>query len=221
MTRTAPSPALQVLRSSADIAEGMRALVVIDPAWEGVIARTGMPNLRRWPDGFPGLVAIIIGQQVSVASARAIQQRTLTVLGEITAMRLINASDEELRQCGLSRPKQRTLRAAAEAVAAARLDLAALARMDADAVRDALTAIHGIGPWTADIYSLMCLGHADSFAAGDLALQEAARHAFGMSERPGARSLHALAEQWRPWRGVAAHLLWASYAILKGREGIA
>ncbi|MGV6875008.1 DNA-3-methyladenine glycosylase family protein [Pseudochelatococcus sp. B33] len=210
----------RVIDSEADLAEGMQVLAAADPVWERLIARTGVPPLRRRPGGFAGLAAIVVGQQVSVASARAIWDRTGLVLGEVTAARVRLASDEELRQCGLSRPKQRALRAMAVAVAEGGLDLAALEYADADTVRERLTAIAGIGPWTADIYSLMCLGHRDGFASGDLALQEAARQTFGLSARPAARELHALAEQWRPWRGVAAHLLWAYYAVLKRREGV-
>jgi DNA-3-methyladenine glycosylase II len=83
-----------------------------------------------------------------------------------------------------------------------------------------LTALHGIGPWSADIYLLFCLGHSDAFPAGDLAVQEAARIAFGLRKRPDPKALTKLAEAWRPWRGVAAHLLWAYYHVVKRREGI-
>ena len=90
--------------------------------------------------------------------------------------------------------------------------------MDADDAHAALTALHGIGPWTADIYLLFCLGHADAFPAGDLAVQEAARIAFGLRKRPDAKALTKIAEAWRPWRGVAAHLLWAYYHAVKKRD---
>jgi DNA-3-methyladenine glycosylase II len=90
--------------------------------------------------------------------------------------------------------------------------------MDADRAHAALTALHGIGPWTADIYLLFCLGHADAFPSGDLAVQEAARIAFGLRNRPDAKRLTKLAEAWRPWRGVAAHLLWAYYHAVKKRD---
>ena len=90
--------------------------------------------------------------------------------------------------------------------------------MDADAAHAALTALHGVGPWTADIYLLFCLGHADAFPAGDLAVQESARIAFGLRKRPDAKALTKLAEAWRPWRGVAAHLLWAYYHAVKKRD---
>ena len=92
--------------------------------------------------------------------------------------------------------------------------------MDADAAHAALVALHGIGPWTADIYLLFCLGHADAFPAGDLAVQEAARIAFDLRKRPDAKALTKLAEAWRPWRGVAAHLFWAYYHVVKRRDGV-
>jgi DNA-3-methyladenine glycosylase II len=80
--------------------------------------------------------------------------------------------------------------------------------------------VSGIGPWTADIYLMACIGHADAFAAGDLALQEAARHAFGLDSRPSTAELVELAEAWRPWRGIAARVLWSYYRAVKLREGV-
>ncbi|MEE2474355.1 DNA-3-methyladenine glycosylase 2 family protein, partial [Pseudomonas aeruginosa] len=121
---------------------------------------------------------------------------------------LAAADDEALRACGLSAPKMRTLRAGAQAIVAGELDLDALAGASAEEAHAALTSIKGVGPWTADIYLLFCLGHPDAFPAGDLALQEAARIAFRMRKRPDARKLEALARKWRPWRAVAARLLW-------------
>jgi DNA-3-methyladenine glycosylase II len=103
-------------------------------------------------------------------------------------------------------------------VAKGQIDLTAVGDMDADVAHAALTALHGIGPWTADIYLLFCLGHADAFPAGDLAVQESARIAFGLAKRPGAKALIKMAEAWRPWRGVAAHLLWAYYHVVKKRD---
>ena len=100
------------------------------------------------------------------------------------------------------------------------IDLNAVGNMDADEAHALLTALHGVGPWTADIYLLFCLGHADAFPAGDLAVQEAARIALNLRKRPDAKALTKLAESWRPWRGVAAHLLWAYYHVVKKRDGI-
>jgi DNA-3-methyladenine glycosylase II len=126
----------------------------------------------------------------------------------------------KLARLGLSKPKIKTLKAIGAAVSKGVIDLDAIGRMQADDAHAALIALHGIGPWTADIYLLFCLGHADAWPAGDLALQEAARIAFGLDARPDTKQMIALAEAWRPWRGVAAHLLWAYYAALKRRDPV-
>src|SRR6185312_17056626 len=125
---------------------------------------------------------------------------------------------DKLKRLGLSAPKIKSIREIAKAVGAARIDLNAIGDMDADAAHQALVALHGVGPWTADIYLLFCLGHADAFPAGDLAVQEALRIAFNLRKRPDAERLTKIAEAWRPWRGVAAHLLWAYYHAVKKRN---
>jgi DNA-3-methyladenine glycosylase II len=196
-------------------------LEAADPACIGPIrAIAGRPPLRRRAPGLEGLAAIIVAQQVSVASARAIEARLLARFPGCDAAALARADEEELRACGLSRPKMRTLRACAEATLSGALDLEALARASAEEAHAALTTVKGIGPWTADIYLLFCLGHPDAFPAGDLALQEAAKIAFGLRRRPDAKKLDALARAWRPWRAVAARLLWSYYAAAKSREGV-
>lgn len=210
----------QLITTTADLEEGMAALSLSDPRWHPIIARTGIPPLRRREGGFPGLAAIIVSQQLSVASARAVWARVETVLAPLTPERILVADDEAMRLSGLSRPKQKAMRAVAAAIVEGRLRFDHLAEATAEQVHHHLTAVPGIGPWTADIYLLFCLGHRDGFAPGDLAIQEAARVAFGLPARPGAAALEALAEGWRPWRGVAARLLWAYYAVLKAREGV-
>ena len=204
----------------ADLEEDMAALRALHPHWAAIIARTGIPPLRRREGGFAGIAAIIVSQQLSVASARAVWARVESVFGTLTPERILAATDEEMRLSGLSRPKQRTMRAVAEAIVSRELDLEALETATPEQVHALMTAVSGIGPWTADIYLLFCLGHRDGFAPGDLAIQEAARVAFGLPARPKAAELEALAESWRPWRGVAARLLWAYYAVLKAREGV-
>ena len=208
------------IASDSDLEEGMAALSAAHPQWRALIALTGLPPLRRHEAGFAELVAIIVGQQLSVESARAILARMHALLGPLTPERIRLATDDELRLTGLMRPKQRAIRALAEAIVTGALDLAALEQASPEEVHTRLTAIHGIGPWTADIYLMFSLGHGDGFAAGDLAIQEAARHAFGLPARPDAKALAALAENWRPWRGTAARLLWAYYALIKNRQGI-
>lgn len=208
-----------IINTPDDIAEGMAALASCDPILMRLHAFCGPPPLRRAEGGLEGLAWIIVSQQVSVASARAIWARTRAVFEPFSPARLRQAPDSDFRAGGLSMPKIRTLRALAAAVDDG-LDLDALAALTADEAHARLTAVKGIGPWTADIYLMFCLGHADAFAAGDLALQEAARLAFELDDRPSAKALAGLAERWRPWRGVAARLLFAYYAKTKqGRPG--
>lgn len=174
----------------------------------------GHPPLRRRPSGFEGLGRIIVGQQVSVASASAIWTRTAAACSPFEPAVLLSLTDEQLAGAGLSRPKIRALRAIAEACTS-RLDLAGLDNAGEEQVHAALTDVVGIGPWTADVYIMFCLGRADAWAPGDLALQIAAQRAMGLNERPNADTLKSIGERWRPWRGVAARLLWAYYAALK------
>ena len=211
--------AATILDSEAALKAGVDALVQRDPVLAALVVQGAHPQLRKRAPGFEGLAWIIVGQQVSTASAAAIWGRMKTRLPELTPPALLAASDDDLRAVGLSAAKMRTLRAAAEAISAGALPLDELDALPADAAHAALVAIKGIGPWTADIYLLFCLGHPDAFPAGDLAVQEAARAAFGLERRPDAKALGALAERWRPWRGVAAKVLWAYYRVLRSREG--
>ena len=211
----------KLLLDSADaMARGARALARRDPLMRRLAAELGAPPLRKREPGFAGLAQIVVGQQVSTASAAAIWARCLVALAPLTAEGIAAAPEEAFREAGLSRPKIRTLRAIAAAVASGALPLDSLHEREADEAHRLLVAVSGIGPWTADVYLLFCLGHPDAFAAGDLALQEAAREAAGLPARPSALELSAMAENWRPWRGVAAGLLWAHYRRLKSRDGI-
>ena len=147
----------------------------------------GPPPLRRREPGFAGLAAIIVSQQVSVASANAIFGRLEARIAPLDAERLAAATEDDLRACGLSSPKIRALRALAEAVADRRARSGGPGALDAEDAHAALVAVKGMGPWTADIFLLFCLGHPDAFPAGDLALQEAAKLALGLKTRPDAR----------------------------------
>jgi DNA-3-methyladenine glycosylase II len=157
----------------------------------------------------------VISQQVSTASAAAIHARVERRFPGLNGDHLLAADDETLRECGLSTPKMKTLRAIAAAARSGAVDFDSVATLEADAARSVLTAIHGVGPWTADIYLLFCLGHPDAWPAGDLALQEAARMALGLRSRPDPRKLEKIGERWRPARGVAARVLWAWYGARK------
>lgn len=197
---------------------GLHAVIELDPKLAPLMDYAGRPALRKQPPGFPGLVGIIISQQVSTASADSILARVKKHFGEIKPEHFLNTQDETLKSLGLSAPKIRSLRATADAVANNHLPLHELHTYEAEEAIAALTSVKGIGPWTADIYLLFCLGHSDAFPAGDLALQEAARMGFRMRARPDAAKLEKLARRWRPYRGVAAKLLWAYYGAMKARR---
>ena len=207
------------LHTEADLDAALAKLVLADPRLGPVLAKAGRPPLRRREAGFAGLCAIVIGQQLSTASAAAIRTRMSAAFDPFHHDAVRRARTAKLQRIGLSAAKIRTMKAIGNAVSKGHIDLDALSAMEADDAHNALTKLHGIGPWSADIYLLFCLGHADAWPAGDLALQEAARHALNLRARPDAKKMAKLAESWRPWRGVAAHLLWKYYAVIKGREG--
>lgn len=205
----------RIITSDACVAEGAAWLAQADPRFASALAQTGPLPLRLRPDGFAALFDAIIGQQVSTQSASAIWTRLKTAgLTEEGAVAL--ATEEDLRACGLSRQKIRY----AHALAAARIDYAALPAMSDPQVIATLTAVSGIGTWTAEIYAMFSLGRADVFAHGDLALQEAARRLFGLNERPKEKEMRQIANDWQPWRSVAARILWAYYRVSTTKEGI-
>jgi DNA-3-methyladenine glycosylase II len=203
------------IETQADLVAGAAVLVTRDARFGPILDAVGPLPLRRRPDGFGALLAAIVGQQVSTAAAAAILGR-LEAAGLADARAIVAAEDPALHACGLSRPKTRTLRALAEA----RLDYDALRAAPTETVVQTLTAQRGIGRWTAEIYAKFALGHADVFAAGDLALQVAAERAFGLPGRPAERELRAMAERWSPVRAVAARALWAYYRLNRKREGV-
>lgn len=206
------------LHSDADLETAATLLANADARLSDILAVAGPPKLRRRSAGFPGLCAIICSQQLSTASAAAIWGRLASAFEPFHHDAIRRARNDRLARIGLSRPKIKTIKAISTAIAKGEVDLDALALLEADAAHAVLTRLHGIGPWTADIYLLFCLGHADAWPAGDLALQEAARLAFGLKRRPSVKEMIKLAEQWRPWRGVAAHVLWNYYRVRKGRN---
>lgn len=205
----------RIIQTEVCVAEGAAWLAQYDPRFDAALAVTGALPLRRKPDGFAQLLSAIISQQVSVASASAIwgrlQQARLT-----GPRKIMWASDQDLRDVGLSRQKIRYARA----LAAARIDYRALRTTPTEDVVTILTDVSGIGHWTAEIYAMFSLGRADVFAPGDLALQEGARILFDLDVRPTEKALRQMALDWSPWRSVAARLLWAYYHVAKDREGI-
>jgi len=201
-----------IIIDEAGMRAGLRALRRICPHMRRIHDRTGDPPLRDYRPGFAGLARIVVGQQVSLASAQAIWGRLQAAVQPLTAEAFLLADDATLRAVGLSSGKVRTLRGIGTAIANG-FDLEGLTNAPEATVHEQLTSLSGIGPWTADIYALFCLGRADAFASGDLALQTVTRLVMELDSRPTRDELLAIAERWRPWRGVAAHLLWAYYKV--------
>jgi len=212
--------ATALIETETDLAAALAALAAQDPRLVEVVAASGPVTLRRRPGGFEGLVRIVMAQQLSTASADAIWTRLRAAYEPFDHTALLRARTAKLQRVGLSAPKIRTVKAIARAVADGEIAFEALAGMPADEAHAVMTKVHGVGPWTTDIYLLFCLGHGDAWPAGDLALQEAARIALALEARPTAKQMVTLGEAWRPWRGVAAHLLWAYYRVLKRRDPV-
>jgi DNA-3-methyladenine glycosylase II len=208
------------LNTQADLEDAIHALVKQDPRLRPVFELTGMPALRQREPGFAGLAAIVTGQQLSTASAAAIWGRLSAAFDPFDHESVRKARADRLGRLGLSAAKIKTLKNIARELTAERLNLDVLANEDADAAHNTLTALPGIGPWTADVYLLFCLGHGDAWPAGDLAVQEAVKIGLGLKTRPTPKEMAPLAEPWRPLRGAAAHLWWSYYRVLKKREGV-
>jgi len=205
----------RIIETEADILEGCDWLACAEPRFGRALELTGTPPLRRREGGFAALLHTICAQQLSVAAADSVWAKLCAADANDPAI-ILTLTEDALRECGLSRPKARY----ATALAEARIDYAALATMPEEDAIAALTAVKGIGIWTAEIYLMFSIGRADVFAPGDLALQEAARMLFDLPERPAEKALRQQAAGWSPWRGVAARLLWAYYRVAKQREGI-
>jgi len=203
----------------ASLLDAVRELGDRDAALRSVVARYGPPPLWARSPGFPTLVLLILEQQVSLASARAAYDRLVAMTGDPpTPDSLLALDDAALLAAGFSRQKTRYARSLASAVRDARLDLDGLAGRDDEAVDAALTALPGIGPWTATIYRLMVLCRPDAWPIHDIALAQAYAELHGLDVRPRPEAMTALAEGWRPWRAVAARILWHRYLSVRAER---
>ncbi|MEM8646766.1 MAG: DNA-3-methyladenine glycosylase 2 family protein [Pseudomonadota bacterium] len=209
---------MHIIDEIADLERGIVALVAADARFERVVAKTGCPPLRRSEAGYRGVMKIIAGQQVSKASAAAIWARMEEALAPMEPAHVAGLDEPAFRAAGLSGPKIRAVKALTTAVTQGELDFQALETKDDQAVCDSLCALKGIGPWSAEVYLLSCLGRSDAWPGGDLALQIAAADAFELPKRPDSKAMTEMAETWRPWRSVAARVLWAHYALMAGRR---
>jgi DNA-3-methyladenine glycosylase II len=202
--------------TEARLLEGVAVLTAQDADLAAVVYRWGPPPLWAREPGFPTLIHIILEQQVSLASARAAFDRLLALATPLTPTRFLELDDATLRTVGFSRQKTGYSRHLAQAIVTGEFDIDGLGTLPDDAARTALVARKGIGPWTADIYLLMCLGRPDVWPVGDLALQVAMQSIKGLAQRPTVVEMEKIGEAWRPWRAVAARLLWHHYLRERG-----
>jgi len=209
---------MKIIRGIDEISEGLDHLVRLDPHLQPVVEKAGSLELRLAEPGFAGLAHIVVSQMVSRASANAIWGRIVAGTGKVTAENYLAVSSELRAGFGLSGAKARTLEGLAEAVITGEIDLQAVSRIEAPDALAQLTALRGIGPWTAEVYLMFCGGHPDIFPVGDVALRAAVGHALVLENRPEAKWLMQRAEVWTPWRSVAARLFWAYYASVMRRD---
>ncbi|MCB1517308.1 MAG: DNA-3-methyladenine glycosylase 2 family protein [Hyphomicrobiaceae bacterium] len=215
MTRFPP-----LIRSRADVDAHLAALLARDSRLVPIADRCGEVPLRILGAGYAGLVKIIVGQLLSVAAASAIHQRLEARLGVVTPEAMLAASEQDLRDLGLSRAKIKSLKSIATALDAGHFDLGGLGVFDGDEALRLLMDLPGVGRWTAEIYLISALGHPDCFPAGDLALRKVVRLVAAADDLPSEKEVRLIAEAWSPHRAVAARLLWRYFAVLRDKEGI-
>lgn len=199
---------------------GIDGLIDLDPAFATIEAQAGPLAWRVRPRGFPGLLQAIMAQQISNQAAAAIWRRLAALPGATTPAGLLALDDDSLRAAGLSRPKVAHSRALADAFTNGSLDADALDIMPDDAAIAAISAVRGLGPWTAEVYLLFAHQRMDVFPAGDIAVAGALAALKSLPSRPGPVLLRTLAEPWRPYRALAARLLWHHWRFLTGRPAM-
>ena len=193
---------------------GLAGLLALEPRFGALHARVGPPPLRLSPAGLATMLRVVTEQSISLAAAASIWARLEAAFDPATPASVLSCPPQRLRELGLTMAKARAFHGLAAAAGDGLFET--LPALDDDAARRALIALPGIGPWTAEIYLLSCLARADAWPAGDVALQAAAQGAFGLATRPKQRELETMAEAWRPWRSVAARLLWSWYRLERG-----
>jgi DNA-3-methyladenine glycosylase II len=197
------------ISSAAHLEQAIDALIAADKRFHPVVARTGRPQFKpRRKHGFEALVDIVVSQQLSIAAADTIFGRVKEKVVPFDPPTLLATPAEVLRACGLSAPKQKHMKTIAAAFLDGSLDLKRVRAMQDDDARAHLTAVKGIGPWTADIYLMSSLGRADIWPVGDVGLQAAITRVLKLKKRPNEKAMERLSKNWRPWRTVAARLFW-------------
>jgi DNA-3-methyladenine glycosylase II len=195
----------------ASLKAAVDALCIVDPDLAEVVSRFGYPPLWGRKPGFATLVKIILEQQVSLASARAMYRKLAAHCGEVTPDRIARLGVGGLRRLGFTRQKAGYCHRLGLMLRDGKVDLRSIGRSKPHVARTALLEIHGLGPWSADIYLLMALRRPDVWPDGDLALAEAVRQIKRMRARPSTVRLRQMAERWAPWRSAAARVAWHYY----------
>lgn len=206
---------IQTIENVKELSSHITALITIEPRFSPVYEQVGLPDLRHNAGGFTQLMRAMVGQQLSVAAASSIWQR-LVHAGLTIPKAIIKATDEDLRAQGLSKQKIRYIRSLVEHD----IDFAALESLTDNEVIDTLTAVIGIGRWTAEMYLLFSLKRADVLAVDDLAIKVAAMDLLGLAERPTPKQLKNLAQDWSPHRSAASLLLWQYYGFLRQKTAM-
>ena len=197
------------ISSAAHLEQAIDALIAADKRFHPVVARTGRPQFKpRRKHGFEALVDIVVSQQLSIAAADTIFGRVKEKVVPFDPPTLLATPAEVLRACGLSAPKQKHMKTIAAAILDGSLDLKRVRTMHDDDARAHLTAVKGIGPWTADIYLMSSLGRADIWPVADVGLQAAITRVLKLKKRPNEKAMERLSKNWRPWRTIAARLFW-------------
>lgn len=206
---------ITTINTPQELTTHIEKLLLIEPRFLPIYTRVGVPTLRRQRGGFSQLMRAIVGQQLSTASANSIWERLEK--SELTSAALITqAYDETLRSHGLSKQKIRYVRSLIEHD----IDFNALENLPDEEVIKTLTAITGIGNWTAEIYMLFSLGRADVLAVDDLAVKVATMDLLGLTARPTPKQLKSLTNRWSPHRSAASLLLWKHYSWLKSKPEV-
>lgn len=208
------------ITTQADVDADIQQLLIKDPRLKRVFAVIEQVPLRLRTGGFAGIAQVVVGQLLSVASANAISQRLNCLVAPLTAENYLKLDKQQLLDCGLSHAKYHTLTVLAQAQVSGQLDFTAIANMPAEQALKSLCQYKGIGPWTAQVYLMFCLGHRDIFPVGDLALRKGVEQALSLAQTPSQTETEQIASHWSPYRASAARLIWAYYAVMKQREGI-
>ena len=208
------------IRNQHNLQQGIDVFVDHFPEFQPMVTALPEVPLRARAPGFQGLAEIITAQQVSKASAAAIFDRTKNAISPFTAEQLLQLGEAPLIAAGQSRAKQVALLGLAEAIVRDGLDLERMCELPVDSAMAELTALKGVGPWSAEVFLLFCAGHVDIFPAGDVALQHVVGEVCGLKNRPDAKQTRELANQWAPLRSIAARIFYAHYARIRGRSAI-